>query len=168
MGDRPISDDGEWMWTGSEWIPTPPNASERGNQIPANNQLGWEDMSRVDKLSAIFGLLIIAGIIASISTTNTVDSNQTYIQWSNVDDCLFQVELVATEGLVYREIVDYSDRVWWEDLDQSATKPYVFTITNLESSGPDCFTHQRLSSNGNIESEYFSLGPGEESVLTLH
>ena len=168
MGDRPLSDDGEWMWTGSEWIPTPPNASERSNQIPVNNQLGWKDMSLIDKVSGIFGLLIIVGIIASISSTTAVDSNETYIQWTNVDDCLFQVELVATEGIVYRETVDYSDRVSWENLDQLATKPYVFTITNLESSGPDCFTHQRLFSNGNLESEYFSLDPGEESVLTLY
>ena len=70
-------------------------------------------MSMIDKVTAIIGLLIIVGIIASIGTTTTVDSNETYIQWTNVDDCLFQVELVATEGIVYRETVDYSDRVSW-------------------------------------------------------
>ena len=168
MAGSIVSDDGEWMWTGSEWIPTPPNAAGSSNEVPENNQIEVEELSKTDILGGLIGLIILLGVIVSIGSSSSPEKNETYIQWTNVDDCLFQVELVASEGLVYRETVDSYDRVSWEGLEQTATRPYVFTISNLESSGPDCFTHQRLFSNGDFLSEYFSLGPGEESILTLY
>jgi hypothetical protein len=157
------------MWTGSEWIPTPPKTAENNNQTSGKEKVEIEQPSI--PLQLFIGSLIIFGLLVvfvSITSSSNQENNETYIQWTNVDDCLFQVELVASEGLVHREIVDYSDRVSWEGLDQYASKPYTFTISNLQSSGADCFTTQRLFSNGDLLIKDVSLGPGEDSVLTIY
>ena len=150
MADRIVSDDGHWMWTGSEWIPMPPRTAENNNQTSGKEKVEIEEISKMGILFVgliVFGLL---GVIVFITSSSNQGNNETYIQWTNVDDCLFQVELVASEGLVYREIVDYSDRVWWEGLDQHASKPYTFTISNT-------FTNKDINfAIGKIIKRYFA------------
>ena len=41
MADRIISDDGKWMWTGSEWIPSPPNSSNEKTTLPLSDDGKW-------------------------------------------------------------------------------------------------------------------------------
>ena len=37
MADVTYSPDGKFMWTGTEWIPAPPNAASSGEQAPSLN-----------------------------------------------------------------------------------------------------------------------------------
>lgn len=55
MGDRVLSPDGQWMWTGSEWIPAPPSASVTEPQIASvqDSVLQTGDLVRGAKIDTV-------------------------------------------------------------------------------------------------------------------
>lgn len=55
MGDRVLSPDGQWMWTGSEWIPAPPSASVTEPQIGSvqDSVLQTGDLVRGAKIDTV-------------------------------------------------------------------------------------------------------------------
>jgi hypothetical protein len=55
MGDRVLSPDGQWMWTGSEWIPAPPSASAIEPQIGSvqDSVLQTGDLVRGAKIDTV-------------------------------------------------------------------------------------------------------------------
>ena len=66
MSDPIISPDGNWMWTGTEWIPTPPN-SETEVQESSNHVENNDSLSRSYHISADNNSKYkVAGIFLSI------------------------------------------------------------------------------------------------------
>ena len=72
--DVAVSDDGKWLWNGSEWIPTPPEVTENRNEASGKNETQVEynalrtmynsAISTISITFILFSLTLIPGNLA--------------------------------------------------------------------------------------------------------
>lgn len=74
-----LSPDGQWLWTGAEWIPAPPSAVSPvgGENVPASTERPWYAMSigelrrrsvRAQIVFAVVVTLVVFAVVVIIGT----------------------------------------------------------------------------------------------------
>ena len=74
MADPIISPDGEWMWTGSEWIPAPPESSPSEIHSEKNSRLNEIRLTLPEYRQEIEGPAVVIGGILLFISFNTLTS----------------------------------------------------------------------------------------------
>jgi hypothetical protein len=143
MGEPIYSEDGKWMWTGSEWIPAPPKEPNSSNQMnsvfqeslyeePLHNlhrgvnqqeviffPSTTENSTNLPVLITIFSvsfMLIVAGIaIAIFVGANEVQSKNVQVQSKNVQVSYF-VTCSCEKVMIDIEYPDGTSSSWTETL----------------------------------------------------